>query len=93
MLGGLGQFDGCFYHFTETMQGREIALLKGIDLAGKKFEDSQDLIVANDGQHRYGGDAELAAAFTIHTRIAIGIIAAQRQARAHAFAGEPEFGG
>ncbi len=45
----MGELDSRFHHFPETLKGREIALLEGVEFARKKFKDAQNLIVTDYG--------------------------------------------
>jgi hypothetical protein len=95
-----GQFFGrvrepnCrFHHFTQSLDGREITLAKCVRLAGKKFENTEYLIVIDDRHHQNGSDSQLPADFAIDAGVALGIVAAQELARAHTLTGQSKLCG
>ena len=91
VVSSVGQADRGFHHLAEPLYRDQVAITKGICLAGKKFEDTENFVVVNDGHHHHGGNPQLAAYIAVHAVIPFGIIAAQGFASAHAFAGEAKF--
>jgi hypothetical protein len=91
ILRGSCEPHGGLDHFAETLHRRDIACAERIRFSGKKFKDSQHLVVVDDWHHYHGRNSHLAAHVAIYPDIALGVVAAQRLPRPHAFPGKSEF--
>src|SRR6516162_10421617 len=86
----MSKADGGLDHLTQPLHGRKVAFPESMRSSGKQFEYTQDMVIVHHGHDQNRGDSHLAADLAVHARIAFGVVAAQKLARAHALAREAE---